>query len=96
MSETPEATSIHERLVRIESQVQIMREEMTQSRALMERLVRLEENRVADREALKRIFRRLDAQDEEMQSLRTLRTVCIWLGSLLTAVVIGVAVRVLT
>lgn len=96
MSETSEATSIHERLVRIESQVQVMREEMTQSRALMERLVRLEENRVADREALKRIFRRLDAQDEEMQSLRTLRTVCIWLGSLLTAVVIGVAVRVLT
>jgi len=84
---------ILERLARLEARVEQTLDELSGQRQLMERLVRIEEQRDHDSEALRRTTERVEALEGRLEEVASLRRAAHWALALATGITITVMVR---
>ncbi len=85
---------IRERLVRVEARLDQVVDVLSGHRDLMERMVRIEEQREHDSEAIRRMGQRLEAIERRLQEVAALRRAAMWALALASGITVTVMVRI--
>ncbi len=85
---------IRERLTRVEAGVDQLRRMFEEHTELMERLVRIEEQREFDSTAIRRLHQRVESVEKALEGVAQLRRMTGWALTLASSLTVAVVVRI--